>query len=98
MRYAFKSKKLQRLHETEEGSDAYPPEVVAQFFRAVDIIATARDIRDIRAFTALRLEKLKGRRRNQHSLRLKRQWRLIVELKKQADGTVIWILEIVDYH
>ena len=98
MRYAFRKSDLQRLHDMEDGSEAYPPEVVTRFFTVIGIISAAQDLRDIRANKALRLEKLKGRRNNQHSLRLNNQWRLVIELEKQADGTMIWIIEIADYH
>lgn len=97
MRYDFRTAKLQRLHDTEAGAEAYPPEVVDRFFEVIGIIRAASDSRDIRAFKSLRLEKLKGKRRTQHSLRLNKQWRLIIEVEKGEPNT-IWIVDIEDYH
>ena len=44
------------------------------------------------------LERLKGNRKHQHSIRLNRQWRLIVEFTGKGANTEIVIVGIEDYH
>ena len=61
-------------------------------------IAEAVDERDLYALKGLRYEKLKGDRAGERSLRLNDQWRLIVRPVSEADGRVMLIIEIVDYH
>lgn len=47
---------------------------------------------------SLKFEELKGDRSHQHSLRINRQWRLIVEVEKGKHKNRIAILAIEDYH
>lgn len=47
---------------------------------------------------SLHLEKLRGDRAGQSSLRLDRQFRLIVSLERDDDGAVIVVISIEDYH
>jgi proteic killer suppression protein len=47
---------------------------------------------------SLHFEKLKGARSHQHSIRLNRQWRLIVELERSANGRLVIVVSIEDYH
>ena len=62
MRFKFKSSKLERLYETEEGARRYPPEVVNAFFEAMSVIRAAIDERDLYALKGFRFEKLGGQR------------------------------------
>jgi len=98
MRFRFRTKSLQLLYTSEANSQKLPTEVVESFFEVMAIISGAKDERDLRVLKGLRLEKLKGRRKSQHSMRLNQQWRLIVVFEKGADGTIVVVLEIVDYH
>ncbi|NQU29055.1 MAG: type II toxin-antitoxin system RelE/ParE family toxin [Anaerolineae bacterium] len=52
------------------------------------------DINDLRVPPANRLEKLKGDREGQYSIRINDQWRICFDW---ADGDVLNV-EIVDYH
>jgi proteic killer suppression protein len=47
---------------------------------------------------SLHFEKLQGDRIGQHSLRLNKQWRLIVKLETTNIGRQLVVIEIVDYH
>ena len=96
MRFRFASSKLRILYETGVGRLA--PEAVRGFFRVMSHIAEAVDERDLYALKGLRYEKLKGDRAGERSLRLNDQWRLIVRPLSEADGRVMLIIEIVDYH
>lgn len=47
---------------------------------------------------SLHFEKLKGQRAGQRSIRLNRQWRLIVVIEHDDQGKSIVVLDIEDYH
>lgn len=96
MRYRFRSAKLQQLYETEAEARRYPLEVVDGFFEAMTVIKAAIDERDLYALKGFHFEKLKGTRgkAGERSLRLNRQWRLIVRVEQDAQGKLILILDI----
>lgn len=74
-------------------------EAVDRGFRKVmGALRAARDERDLYALKALRFEKLKGQREHERSLRINKQWRLIVELRGEAPGKRIGVLKVEDYH
>jgi proteic killer suppression protein len=68
------------------------------FFEVMAIIANAKDENDIRVFKHLHFEKLSGKRSGQYSLRLDRQFRLIIQIEKNEHGKLLLVIEIVDYH
>ena len=47
---------------------------------------------------SLHFEKLKGDRTHQHSMRLNKQWRLIIELEGVAPNKLVAVISIEDYH
>jgi proteic killer suppression protein len=98
MRFKFKDKNLYLLYTEEKNAHRYPAKVVDAFFDVMAIITSAENENDIRAFKQLHFEKLKGNRKDRISLRLKEQFRLIIEIDRDENGKIIWILEIVDYH
>ena len=61
-------------------------------------IRSAVDIRDLYALKSLGFEKLRGKRSGQHSLRVNKQWRLIVEVRKDDEKAQIGVISIEDYH
>jgi len=62
--------------------------------RKLDMLHQARDLRDLRAPPANRLEALSGDRKGQHSIRINDQWRICFVWTKEGPANV----EIVDYH
>jgi proteic killer suppression protein len=75
--------------------------VVKVFRKRMQQIRAAIDERDFYELRSLRFEKLKGKRKHQHSMRLNDQYRLIVELIKEnpdAQSSKIKIVGIEDYH
>ena len=97
MRFRFRSKKLRDLYTDEKGSSKYPAEVVDAFFNATGIIDSAPDERDLWALASLRFEKLSGKRKGQHSLRLNKQWRLIVTFQTDEAGKYL-VVEAIENH
>lgn len=49
-------------------------------------------------FIKLHYKALKGKRSHEHSIRLNKQWRLVVERAKDETGRYLWIINIEDYH
>jgi proteic killer suppression protein len=96
MRFAFIDSKLRLLYTT--GKTRFSVEVSRGFFRVMGHIDQAVDERDLYALKGLRYERLKGDRKGQHSLRLNKQFRLVVESARDAGGPLLRIIEIVDYH
>jgi proteic killer suppression protein len=98
VRFRFISKKLEQLYTTEAGARKYPPAVVDAFFEAMAAIDAAADERDLRALRGFHFEALKGKRTGQHSMRLNKQFRLIIRIDRDDDGRLICSVEIADYH
>jgi len=63
-------------------------------YRKLVVIDAAESINDLRIPPGNRLEKLKGNREGQHSIRVNEQWRICFRWK---DGDA-YEVEITDYH
>lgn len=97
MRFRFSNRKLERLYTEEKDAHKYPG-VVDAFFDTMAVIAAAKDERDLRALASLHFEKLSGDRKGQRSLRLNKQYRLIVTVEEDDQGAYILVHDIEDYH
>ncbi len=100
MRFIFKQKKIAELYTEAKNAHKYPGEVVDAFFEVMSTIDAAISEQDLYALKGLRFEQLSGQRgtQNQRSLRLNRQWRLIVVIEKDKEGNYLLIIDIEDYH
>ena len=97
MRIRFTTKRLTDLYTSEKGAKRYPPEVVEGFFEVVAYLVASVDERDLYALKSLHYEKLQGRE-SERSLRLNKQWRLIIVIATDDEGAIIDISAIEDYH
>lgn len=91
--------KTLRCEETEKifhGDYArkFPGEIQARALTKLRVLDVARQLEDLRIFPGNRLEKLKGDRQGQWSIRINEQWRICFSWKEQNAFDV----EIVDYH
>lgn len=98
MEVAFDDPELDRLETDAKFSAGYGPEIVRGFRKAMQAIRAAADERDLYSLRGLRFEKLGGARKHQHSLRINKQWRLIVELRGVGQQKRIGVVGIEDYH
>lgn len=96
LRFKFKKKKIEALYTEEKNAHKYPG-IMDDFFDVMSAIDAARDERDLYGLKSLRFEKLKGRL-GERSLRLNKQWRLIVALEKDDEGAYLLVIDIEDYH
>ena len=99
MRIDFEDDDLRRLYEESDFRLAQlGPDVTKAYRKRVQLIAAANDERDLYALRSNRFEKLGGDSQGQWSLRINDQWRLIVRLEKDDEGTLVVVSEVVDYH
>ncbi len=99
MRILFEDDELRRMAEDA----SYAPKrwgsnIVKAYRKKIQILAHAVDERDLRALRSLHLEQLKGDRAGTFSIRLNKQFRLILKFATDSDGRVVIIIEMVDYH
>ena len=98
MEVAFRDANLDRLETDAAFDGGYPPSVVRSFRMRMQAIRVATDERAFYALKSLHFEKLKGNRGHQHSMRLNKQWRLVVEPQGKAQEKVICVISIEDCH
>ncbi len=98
MRFHFENKKLEELYTSEAGAKKYPAAVVDAFFEVMAVIDAATDERDLYALKSLHFEALKGARAGERSLRLNKQFRLIVRVERDEEGGLVVVIKIEDYH
>lgn len=94
----FEDDDLDDLEINPRSTGGFSQGVVKGYRKAVQVIRSAVDERDLYAMKGLRFEKLKGDRKGQHSLRCNDQFRLIVEIVGDHPKKRIKVIEIVDYH
>ncbi len=74
------------------------PALVRSYRKRINQIIQAPNRQALYAFKSLRLEKLKGKREDQHSMRINDQYRLIIEFRKKNKHEKVIIINIEDYH
>lgn len=97
MHVEFDEAVLDRLETDADFTGDLSPEIVRGYRRAMQSIRAAPDERTLYALRELRFEKLKGKRQEQHSVRINEQWRLIAELRGKAPDRWIAIVAMEDY-
>jgi len=90
---SFKSKETEKIFHRQR-SRQLPGDIQQIALRKLRMLNRAVSLQDLRVPPANRLEKLKGDRVAQYSIRINDQWRICFEWK---DGDA-YEVEIVDYH
>ena len=72
----------------------FPPQIVRPALQQLDVLNSARALRDLRSPPGNRLEALKGDFAGFHSVRINQQWRLVFRWHEGEASKVT----IVDYH
>lgn len=93
----FAEPDLQRMRTEPPPGGSWSVEIVRAYRKTMNLIEQAVDERDFYQLKGLRFEKLEPPREHQHSMRLNKQWRLIVEFPDRPQKT-IRIVAIEDYH
>jgi proteic killer suppression protein len=89
----FRDNETKRIF-CREYSKKLPTDIQESAFRKLRMINRSISINDLRIPPANRLEKMKGSREGQYSIRVNDQWRICFEWY----GTDAFKVEIVDYH
>jgi len=89
----FADRNTERLFNREPVR-RFPADLLHIMLRKLVALDAAEALEDLRVPPGNRLEKLKGRRSGQHSIRINDQWRICFTWK-DGDATDV---EIVDYH
>jgi len=90
---SFECKKTQKIFYRER-SIKLPSSIQRTAMRKLWMVAAANSLSDLRIPPANHLEKLRGKRKGQHSIRINDQWRICFKWQKQDAYEV----EIIDYH
>ena len=90
---SFNSKETEKIFH-RQFSRKLPHDIQQVALRKLRMINRAISLTDLRVPPNNRLEKLKGDRAGQHSIRINDQWRICF----RWDGTDAYDVEIVDYH
>ena len=90
---SFKDKEAQHIFNRERSSKL--PDILERVaLRELRMLNRAVTLRDLRVPPANHLEKMKGNRAGQHSIRINDQWRICFEWRSND----AFEIEIVDYH
>jgi proteic killer suppression protein len=90
---SFADRDTERLFARER-SRRLAPELQRVAYRKLVLLHAAESIQDLRVPPGNRLEKLRGDREGQHSLRINERWRICLVWR---DGDA-YTVQIVDYH
>ena len=90
---SFKDKESERIFNRER-SVKLPEDLQRAAFRKLRMLNRATNLTDLRVPPANRLEKLKGGRSDQYSIRINSQWRVCFKWSGNDASEV----EITDYH
>lgn len=90
---SFRDKEAERVFR-REGSRKFPPALQRQAQRKLAILDAAERLQDLGVPPGNRLEKLRGDREGQYSIRINDQWRICFIW---SEGDALGV-EITDYH
>jgi proteic killer suppression protein len=98
MNFEFADDELERLYCDPTYNGHWTQEIVKAFRSRMQFIAAATDERAFYGMKSLRFEKLQGKRKDQRSMRLNDQYRLILCFRDKGENRTIIIESIEDYH
>jgi proteic killer suppression protein len=98
MEVEFADDDLDRLEIDIQFTAGFSREIVKAFRKVMQSIRACVDERDFYARKGWRFEKLDGSRSHERSIRLNKQWRLILEIKNSPSRKTVRIVKIEDYH
>lgn len=90
---SFRDPETERLFRREPVK-RFPPDIRRPALRKLLILDAAESLDDLRSPPGNRLEKLKGDRRGQHSIRVNEQWRICF----RWENNDAYDVELADYH
>ena len=94
----FQDSELERLAFDKSYVGKRSPALVKAYRNRVNLIKHAPDQQVLYAFKGLHLEKLKGKRKGKHSMKINDQFRLIVKFAKKNGNDTVIVIKMEDYH
>lgn len=88
----FRNRRLKRYYTDRGAAGKLPAQVAGAYLDAIDLLRAADDLNALRANKGARLEQLGRQLQGLYSIRLNRQWRLI--LKEGDDDAVIIVWDV----
>jgi toxin HigB-1 len=98
MKIEFRDKRLGLIRTDRAAETKLPFPVIKSCREKLIVIEAAPDERTLRNWKSLHYEKLHGDREGQRSIRINKQWRLVVMLDESSKPPTIEVLTIEDYH
>ena len=98
MRLTFVDNNLALVETDEAHKLGFPAAVIKSARRKFQVIRRAPDERTLRNWRSLHFEKLQGRRQDEHSIRLNKQWRITFYLHRDRDPHEVEVTAIENYH
>jgi len=90
---SFQCRETERIFK-REFSKLIPQQLLKRAYIKLKLLNAATSVMDLSVPPGNRLEKLQGKRKEQHSIRINDQWRICFEWKNGH----VYNVEIVDYH
>jgi proteic killer suppression protein len=98
MELEFEDSELEDLAFNERYAGKFSPALVKMVRRCLNYLIQAPDRRAIYSYPGYHTEKLKGKLQGLYSLRLNKQYRLIIKFVSEGKAEIIRVLRIEDYH
>ncbi|MGM0621881.1 MAG: type II toxin-antitoxin system RelE/ParE family toxin [Bacteroidota bacterium] len=98
MKVRFKSKELEYYFVTPleelKGKLPFQQNVIKQYKKKIQILITIDSINELIHFKSFNFEKLKGKRKNDYSIRLNNQYRLIFTVSSEKNEIIFNVVVI----
>lgn len=98
MKVQFKTNELKHFYviplDEIKGKLPFQREVIKQYKKKVQLLIAADSIDELGYFKSLNFKKLKGKRKNEYSIRLNKQYRLIFTIDSKKNEIVFDVLII----
>lgn len=94
----FEDDSLRRLEEDPAFDAGFDRSIVRSYRMRIQFIRASNDERAFYNMKSLHYEKLKGTLNGFYSMRLNKQWRLILKYKEGDSGKLVVVVSISDYH
>ena len=94
----FQDPELERLAFDAAYMGKRSAALVRAYRKRINQLRNVPDRQALYALRSLRLEKLKGKLKRFHSMRINDQYRLIIEIQQKVGKETVEIIKIEDYH
>ena len=98
MKVRFKSKELEYYFVTPleelKGKLPFQKNVIKQYKKKIQILLAVDSINELILFKSLNFEELKGKRKNDYSIRLNNQYRLIFTISSEKNEIIFNVIVI----